>query len=449
VARIDITPPAPSGTVADGSVTAAKLAPDVAPALAANAALRAAFVPQPTGKVALTSPLRRLLGLAASVKPSGSRAVATMASPPTVTWAHGTIKIDEACTTLGTPQKWFYSDGCLTGFGGVPSGTSTASYLAYMFLSKWQSPANGVIPNPEMWAVEAMVEDTAVSVMLYGTIANGLRFSVDGQYVDLNVPAVQPAGNNAVKLDFAGVRAARRIRVEGYSSNCSVFGFATTATGSVYRTSPDPFRLMVLGDSVAHGTGATWNGDSFCRAAADHLGVSDLWVSADGGTGFIAVGGGGKQNYVTRVADVLVAKPDLLVTHLSQNDVASTPAAVVTAVGQFLDGIRAQLPTLPILIFGKFWNDASLAASQAIESAVQAAVAARNDPFVRFVNTQVTTGTAPRVPISGTGSTTALAGTGNADWAFDGPTAHPSTEGHLWIGRFVAAQVKAAVAAWT
>jgi hypothetical protein len=44
VPHISITPPASSGgTVADGSVTAAKLAPDVAPALAADAALRAAL----------------------------------------------------------------------------------------------------------------------------------------------------------------------------------------------------------------------------------------------------------------------------------------------------------------------------------------------------------------------------------------------------------------------
>lgn len=383
--------------------------------------------------------LRRLHALAASVKPVGNRVIPVMTSgAPTLAWTNtGTP------STVGLGTQWQYAAGKVTVFGGTPRFASPG----YYFDSRWVTAAGGATKGPDYWTMEAMTEDTAIGVFVSGAVTNGIRIQVDGQLVSATPTTTGTSSYNVLKIDFAGVRALRRITLEAWGGGWQFIGFLTTPTGVVYPTNPDPFKLMVLGDSVVDGTGCTWNGDGFPRHVANQLGVSNLVVSGDGGTGFVSVTGTGKQNFQTRTADVIAQTPDLLITAMSSNDYSQTPAATAAGVAAYLDTIRAALPTLPIILFGTMWHDASLTTAQANETAVQAMVNARTDPFLKFVNTKVVSA-GNTAPIWGLGNTTSPTGSGSADWAFDGTAIHPNTEGSLFIGRFIAEAVRQTVAGW-
>lgn len=370
------------------------------------------------------------------------RAYPVMSSgQPTLTWYNS-----PTLSAIGLPTQWQYAGGRITLLGGVP----TASSPGYLVNSRWFSNANGATTSPDYWAAEAIITDSVFGFYINGAGSNGFRVMIDGQLVSASPTTPSTGGYNALKIDCSALtpsRAQRHVRIEGWGGGCVIIGFLTSATGMCFPTGTSGLKFMVLGDSVADGTGnATWNGDGYPRLMGDQLSIPDLRVSADGGTGFITVSGSGKQNYQTRVADVIANAPDLLFTPLSSNDYGQTTSDMVTAVNSYITTIRASLPNLPIIIAGSPWNDGNLTNAQNIENAVATAIAARTDKYLAFVRTK-TAGT-PTAIISGQGTDTVPTGSGSSDYSWAGATSHPSAIGHRDIARYYAENTRRIVNAW-
>lgn len=156
------------------------------------------------------------------------------------------------------------------------------------------------------------------TLALRATHGQGIRFATDAQALDVCVNAGNvgfviyvtdvatgirgrtPAADlttgdfnyHYVKLEFAS-RAVRIIEV--YIQNVGLLrGINTDAAGSIWRSpSADEPRLVLIGDSFSSGQGSGASNTTrltFPHFMAQRLGVTNIYCSADGGTGYLNPG---------------------------------------------------------------------------------------------------------------------------------------------------------------
>lgn len=206
---------------------------------------------------------------------------------------------------------------------------------------------------------------------------------------------------------------------------------------SSYFQPPASPRIWWLADSLG---GTVYLGnmrDAYPPLAQDFLGVPDICLDSEGGTGFVNKGSGNAgRNHAEKIAALSAipqyANPDLIVIQSSanDNDVAGITAAAVTAINAAL----AAVPNVPVVVFGPTSRVGAVEQARSIttENAVKAAVDQVASARVLWIPMMTDT---PQF-IRGSGTINAPAGDGNADLMFNsGDLIHWVREGHLIAAR--------------
>lgn len=279
------------------------------------------------------------------------------------------------------------------------------------------------------------------------------RFIVDGQYVDRNSTVITGGGNKWAHLGF-GSRKWREIVVEG-TQGAAFIGVNVGPTEQVRAPQlGDALTGLVIGDSYTDGTGIPSdtgnNNDGLFRVMGDFLGIADIRMSGNAGSGWAQPGSGNLTNIDRLPSDIgpngLNPKADIIFVALGLND-GAYPAATVTASAKaLLTALRAYHPTAPIVVFGAWPGSSGPSATIiATETAAFAAIDQLGDPLI----TKIPVSTLAQPPITGTGTVAAPNGTGNSGiyiGSLDGTDGtHPyEALGHAHLGMWAANRVMTA-----
>lgn len=337
-----------------------------------------------------------------------------------------------------TQSKTFTTHAyALAATGGTPSTTGGVTTFPAL-------TAAGTTKIGSAWRVSTLHDGTSLVFVGDRGAPTGYRVLVDGRYTH-TLPAM--TGSGAVRyLIPLGARAVRTVTIEGQGS--AGFRSIDCLPGEAILPPLKPsLRVAIVGDSNPAGTAQTYANDSVGRVIADHLGVEDYWQLAVAGTGFLATNNNTNNAYSARAADFNSITKDILVICGSPNDVSGgfTAAQVKAAAITLLTNARAAHAG-PIFVVGmpgsrEYFSSANLLTTfQAHEQALKEAAEGFASPLVRFIPMLGATGD---TPMTGTGP-----GTGNWDrYTLPDATGHLTTEGHRFMGRYLAMRIIEAVAA--
>lgn len=336
----------------------------------------------------------------------------------------------------------------------VPRSTNLFRYIgANQASGVFTTSAQG---GTSAWAVE--FDTDAPKFEIWANCGGGCpggvgssRLFVDGWAVSLS-PLAMPQGNPFSLVDFtsAGGRKMRHFRFETGSASTTFTGLQVAPYDTVAAAPvADSVRAIFAGDSITAGTGASYFSGAYVHTAAKFLGWDDPWASGAAGTGYLAPGT--SVPLASRLsADVVANHPDVVVFPMGVNDVPySTPTAIQAAAAAVFTTARAALPNAFFVVVGPWGRtDQTSAAQQAVSTAIKsgllqadaAGVAAGRSCFVETIATNW---------LTGTGSDTAPAGNGNADYYISGATGqpHPNQAGHDYYGRLLAQAIRTCEAA--
>lgn len=372
---------------------------------------------------------------------------ANMPSPPTVSSA-ANLSGDSTFTRAylaGAPDAgvWNY----LGGDAVAEAGTSTGVRL---FNTHFKSGDTQGIVN---W-VEMMVDADVVIFKIEAGQAN-IRFLVDVEGAPRFV-SIEPLSPNAgsggwayYKLTFAS-KATRRITVELGGSTTTegtplIFGGAYVKTqDQVYKPYSIPPRAVAIGDSNIMGV----NGpapDSWPVVMFAHLGVRDVRISPVHSTGAMMTQGG-VNGYLwsQRRTDWADCAPNIVMFQTSWTDLAyiagganGGSAAMVAAIMAEVNAVLGTLPQALVLVAGLLDSlDAADQSFVALNTALEAAMTALNNPRARYIKPIIT----GEAPLTGSGREGATTGSGNRD-IYVGNDDHWSRAGDLHLGRYLAHQL--------
>lgn len=205
------------------------------------------------------------------------------------------------------------------------------------------------------------------------------------------------------------------------------------------------YRVAVFGDSWVEGALGVQELALWPNVLGRLLGVPAVARMGQGGSGYVAgVPEWNAKPYTdtTRLDRLVAYAPQLVIIQGSQNDDSATPAAITAAATAVYAAIANRLPDAQVVVVGPpRLNATPSAARLANRDAVKtAALAAPN--VLGFVDQL---GANPDVTgwITGTGTSAAVAGNGNADVVMGSDGAHMTAEGHAYFARRVFAAIVA------
>ena len=155
----------------------------------------------------------------------------------------------------------------------------------------------------------------------------------------------------------------------------------TPGAGEGQDTADAP-RIAFLGDSLTVGIGAAPR-RGFAWQTAEDLGWPIATVEGVSGSGFLAPGGG--RPMPDRVAEVVAARPDVVVVAGGTNDVFGgyPPADVGRAAERLLTDLRAGLPDATVVVLGPFPPSfEAVGMPDPVRDAVRAAAESTGTPFL-------------------------------------------------------------------
>lgn len=376
----------------------------------------------------------RFMGRAGNLPP-------TMTSLPTVSFAAnsaatlGTIVAvtDPRITLVGA--SWTYGAG-ITRYAPITSDPSGAGAAYSDPSTAYAGQSSGAI---EFWSDASKIELRLVASYARVYVDQGAGLQLVG------TPAGVDGSGKYLQIDWSAVKAPRFYRIElmgtiaGIHSANSIY---LAATDSIWSSAADTYKGIVIGDSFAEGTGATYKFDGCFQQLGRLLGVADWRVCGAGGTGIVAANvSPARGNYQTRLsADVLTKGPfDLVVIEVSGNDTSNT-ATIPAGLSSILTQIRASMPLAKIIVMGT-WRprDTAEAAYNAVDTAAQAGITASGLTGITFIS-QVGW-------ITGSGKVGTTTGTGNADFYTGSDGTHPSQAGHDYRAQRMAYEIKRALLA--
>jgi lysophospholipase L1-like esterase len=363
-----------------------------------------------------------------------------MASPPTITV--GTTRADGTLTNLYTAA----GDANLANFthlGGVPLNYTNV-YWRYPVVTRASGGNVATTQDANDWAVEFYTDSPSVEMLVLNTTdTTGWMVEVDGRPVAATAQAYAATSGGSYILLAFGSAATRKIRYE--SRVAGGFGRAyVKPTASIWPTGqqPEAIRAAVVGDSLVVGTGATIVNGGWAYRLGKILGWTDVRAVSLGGTGFANPGSVSSTfGDTARVADLVTANPDILLTMASSNDDgrAGLQAAALAAFQAY----RSALPKVPIVAIGAPGTSTGPSASRLTnEAAVKAAFDAWGDPnswWIPNSNDPVASW------FTGTGKSGTLSGTGDSDVYTGTDGTHPVQIGHDYLARRVARAMRASV----
>lgn len=400
-------------------------APDeagLATAYAAPASVRKGLVPANPNT-------RRILG-----------APTVMASPPTVT--QGAANAASAITsaqTLAITSTLFRRFGAPAGFGS-----------SFPDNSEWQAPDQiaffGQVPTIKAsgaWGIEFMHDGSQVEFQSKHQAGSYYWIMVDGQWVTaapVTGPTTSVGSGYRVLIDF-GTRAVRRIRVAvSGPTRLGQVKFGPNDTIWAPNSAPGP-RTVVIGDSFVDGTGGTGGQPSnFVSMFGHYMGWNNVRCAGEGGTGYLATGGGGgKEKYRDRVtADVAAWGAEIVIVQGSVND-GNTAANLIGAEADLLfASVKAAAPLARLVVLLPFAiSGTQTAGNIANRDAIKvSALAAGADLIVDPI---------ADAWFTGTGRVGTPSGTGNSDLYMGSDNVHPSQAGHEYIARRLTAAIQDAI----
>ncbi|MFL5481140.1 MAG: SGNH/GDSL hydrolase family protein [Gemmatimonadaceae bacterium] len=364
-----------------------------------------------------------------------------MATPPTVTQgtANAASTIASAVATAATVNSsgtWIKNTAVPWKYSG--GKVDVVSQAANALLTVCSFNCNA-LAGGNMF-VESMFDGSVFEFGTRGISGNAaFRILVDGQYVS-STPTIGPPGDGALywqKVDFSGVRAVRRIRIE-LTNQCGFRGFNVGPNDTLWPSSlPDGPRSIWMGDSKTNGTGATAQISGFVDRATKLLGWSrDAWTSGIGGAGYLNVT---QPTFRSRVVtDVINNSPEIVVIQGGGNDSAFSAAQIQAEATTLYAQIRAALPYVKLIVIGDLIASGTPTSFQvSMRDALKAALLAGDpngpnlfiDPIVSASAVANTLGF-----ITGTGKVGATTGSGNADLLTGSDGIHPTQSGDDYFG---------------
>lgn len=265
------------------------------------------------------------------------------------------------------------------------------------------------------------------------------RVLINNQYVNLSgtVPANANPSYNEFDFSAAGGRLPRLVTFQSWQA-VTVSGVYMTAIDSIWAPSrADNIRAIFVGDSIIQGTNVTVPDLDCGNQVGQLLGWNDVWISAQGATGYIANDSGNGYPFVQRVTDVTSFSPDIVVVMGGTNDSGNSASVITAAVLAYLQALRAGLPTTPIIVTGIANSQGANALNINAENAIAAGVNAFNDSRTYFI--PIVTDTTPW--FSGSGNVSAPSGSGNND-AYGYQVPHFTQTGYSYLARKLADKIR-------
>ncbi|WP_183027642.1 hypothetical protein [Variovorax sp. UMC13] len=301
-----------------------------------------------------------------------------------------------------------------------------------------------------LYWVDQIIDGNACNVILEKGTPYRLLVEEDSvmKYVpDSSITLATGTGQQVYRIAFpnpTGPRARRRFWIESpffqpveATATAGRFGGTYVAKqDQIVRPAKQLLRAVHIGDSNIQGVNGPHGGSHSCVMAA-HLGIEDHWISAIHTTGELQANIGGFVWHERR-NDWRDPKPDILFFNLSwvdrevvKNGEFTLSAAVTRIMGEF-NAARFEFPQMPVIVLGLLWSAEQYALNpdiQAFNDAFQAAIAAKADPLLIFVDGA----RYPETPITGLGKQGSETGEGNAD-VYLGSDGHYTQAGDEWVG---------------
>jgi len=229
------------------------------------------------------------------------------------------------------------SSSCVYGYANAAAASGPLGYIAADF-------------NANSTQVEVIIKggQGTVRILVDGVVAVncGTTVNTAGGF---NYPTT--IGLRNIMLDFGGVRATRRIRVEcGF---CVFCGASVGVNDTITQASPTTSaRCFVLGDSWAQGCNGTSYMTGWPYQVGWHFGW-DVWSLSQGGTGYIHTGPIGNMTYIDRalppanawVADIGFSSSGAYTLTYTHGGASATTAAI--NYNDSLATIQSDLEALP------------------------------------------------------------------------------------------------------
>ena len=229
------------------------------------------------------------------------------------------------------------------------------------------------------------------------TLSQGLpsefQVIVDGQLLQGATLALPPDGSlRFVHVDLSGVPLAPGLhQIELLYPGTGAFGGLVLPPGSALAPIADPGpRIVFLGDSFTEGTGAASIAQDYVELTGHYLGLTDIWQSGFGGTGYQLtltqpwdqVVRPGLENRIAQ--DGVAAHGDIYVLAMGLNDSGTSPtlyASVVDTLTQLTSGE----PNAQVFVVGP-WNPSAQNDVTRSNSDLEIAAAATLFPQVHFLD---------------------------------------------------------------
>jgi lysophospholipase L1-like esterase len=370
----------------------------------------------------------------------GPQSTANDAQAPVVTTATATFAPAGLANYLN-PQTL---PGCYRVYGGYAVNYSTNYWRLYAFNAASGTPfARGVSIGFETDAPKFAIGTSAPSSIF--------RIIIDGRYYSYSTIVGASGTPNWIVFDFGSTtqRKTRSIVVEYANSPTdppSFAGVAVSANDMVFAPAPcDDVRAIFISDSILAGSsyGPFLPGGTVPQQVGKLLGWSDPWSMSVGGSGYVNTGGG-NYNFLQRIADVgnlaTITSADIVILMGSINDIGQS--GVASAVTAALKTVRSANAKAPIVVAG-LWsiNNPGLSAA---EAAVQAGVAAFDDPVARTFFIPLA-GASPLPVITGSWNNAADTSSTNSTMYVSGDGTHPPDIGSAYLSQWLARAIRSNV----
>lgn len=356
---------------------------------------------------------------------------------------------DQGSTPAGYPKIYAYSAANVnfTVRGGKPTNSSGQptrfGARATSILSGNGNLGTSTPEESRISALEFMTDAQSVYVRVTRQTSAGYRIAINGQYVSKSLQAygTTDAFSNWIILTFASA-GNNKVRFE--SDDTVIYAQVAVAQNkSVWPITEEPIHAAWIGDSFSTGYNSGYGWFGFAAIASQKLGWDDPWALAVSGTGYTSTS---PVNFPAsdprRLADLTPGNGitfDVVVVALGGNDTTLT-ASEVTAT---LQAIRAKVPNAVIVVLGPWaFTTGPNAATLAKEATISGAVAALNDPMMKFAPMNTDPAGAW---LFGTTNVSAPNTNDNTGLYITSDGTHPNKAGHEYLGRRAALAIRAAL----
>lgn len=378
--------------------------------------------------------------------------LAAMASPPTITM-NSTANANSSVLPANYDSKYTATDPLFTYVGGVVITSASlgppGAFWAHGAGSNYGT-GNGYQGTSSVYFKTADA-DVDLSFVAQNNFQCAYRISIDQlDGSGLQATALTPRTDIQALGDFSGHRvkiANGSVAMRGYRIEFENFLFfaGVDVVGTISQWNPGGPIVLVTGDSHVAGTGASSNLLGMAHRLKEALGVHNVMVQGQGGTGYLTTTTAGTETMRARIPNEITPRnPDLIIDLAGYNDQAQTTGAIGAEVTAYYNALKAALPNVPVIKIGSPRRGVSgtgFTPTQARADAIKAAVQAdsRYGSLVFYVDSWAQDWE------HGTGRVGATTGDGNADTWVTTDNVHRTDTGHAGWAMLMGSGIRTAL----